>query len=110
MKPVTCYTCGKVGHMSKDCRSNSLDIDKQVSTITNPTDFKPIVCFSCRDVCHKSPQCPKRKKDRVKRVLTQEHKIGRSAKNDIMATFGRKRMPMTLDSGAQISVVSIELV
>jgi len=43
-------------------------------------------------------------------VLIQEDKIERLADNDIMANLGGKRIPMTFDSGAQISVVPIELV
>ena len=50
------------------------------------------------------------KKDRVKRILIHEDKIERLAKNDIMATLGGKRIPMTFNSGAKISVVPIELV
>ena len=37
-------------------------------------------------------------------------KIERLADNDIMATLGGVRIPMTFDSGAQISVIPIELV
>ena len=107
---MACFTCGKVCHILKHCRSKPLDIHRQVSIITNRMDVKPIVCFSCSDVGHKSPQCPNRKKDRVKRILIQQDKIERLAKNDIMATFGDKRIPMTFDSGAQISDFSIELV
>ena len=109
-RPVTCYSCGKVGHMSKEYRSKPLQVQKQTSTNTAPVDTKPIVCFTCSELGHKSPQCPKRRKDKVKRVSIPREKIERLADNDIMATLGGVRLPMTFDSGAQISVVPIELV
>jgi len=34
-KPMTCYTCGKVGHMSKDCRSKPLDTSCKKKTFKN---------------------------------------------------------------------------
>ena len=58
-KPVTCYACDKVGHMSRDCMSKPLESHKQTSTSISPAEVKPLVCFSCREVGHKSPQCPK---------------------------------------------------
>ena len=67
-RPVTCYSCGKVGHMSKECRSKPLQLQRQTNTNTAPVDTKPIVCFTFSEVGHKSPQCPKRRKDKVKRV------------------------------------------
>ena len=109
-KPVTCYACGKVGHMSRDCRSKPLESHKQTSTSISPAEVKPLVCFSCHEVGHKSPQCPKRNKDRVKKVLIQEDQIAHLANNDVMAIVGGVRIPMTFDTGAQISLVPIELV
>ena len=46
-KPLTCYACGKVGHMSRECRSKPLETHKQTSTSISPTDVKPIICFTC---------------------------------------------------------------
>ena len=65
-RPVTCYSCDKVGHMSKECRSKPIQVQRQTSTNTASVDTKPIVCFTCSEVGYKSPQCPKRRKDKVK--------------------------------------------
>ena len=69
-----------------------------------------IVCFTCREVGHKSPQCPKRPKDKVKRVLIPDNKIVHLAANDVMSHIADKRVLMTFDTVAQISLFPIELV
>ena len=94
-----------MGHVSRECRSKQLETHKQASTSVNPTEMKPIVCFTCREVGHKSPQCPKRPRDKGKRVLIPENKIVHLAAND-----ADTRIPMTFGTGAQISLVPIELV
>ena len=72
-KTMTCYHCGKVGHISRDCHTR-LAAEKQATTpgtphvpppaptptLTTKTDKKPIVCFNCHQVGHKSLQCPKK--------------------------------------------------
>ena len=69
-KNISCFFCGKLGHVSCDCRSR-LASDKQatpapshgatlgVPPATPRTERKPIVCFNCHQAGHKSPQCPK---------------------------------------------------
>ena len=66
-KNMTCYHCGKVGYISRDCRTR-LVAEKQATlgmphvpppvptpTLTTKTDKKPIVCFNCHQVGHKCP-------------------------------------------------------
>ena len=35
-KPLTCFACGKLGHMSQECRSRQFDSHKQISTSVSP--------------------------------------------------------------------------
>ena len=47
-KPVTCYACGKTGHMAKECRSKTGETPKV--SIPPTRDVKPITCFICKEV------------------------------------------------------------
>ena len=109
-KPMTCFACGKVGHILKQCRSKQFETHKQANTNLSPTEQKTIVYFTCHEVEHKSSQCPKRPRDKVKRVLIPEDKIVHLAANDVMGKIADTSIPMTFDTGAQISLVPIELV
>ena len=63
--PITCYSCGKIGHPSYLCKS--LKITPQQSTFSNRTPFKEIPrnqqtfgqikCFRCGKHGHKSANC-----------------------------------------------------
>ena len=79
------------------------DNQKQTPLVTTtPTphvDKEEIVCYSCYEVGHKSPQCPKKKKGTVKRI-------------EILVDMPTRyvRIPLTIDSCAQMMVVPLEVV
>ena len=59
---------------------------------------------------HKSPQCPKKPKDRVKRVKIPKDEIVSLGARDILPEVSGITIPVTLDTGADISVVPLEVV
>ena len=65
---------------------------------------------NCKEVGHKSPQCPKKKRERVKRVKILASQVETLGENDVMASVNSNLMPMTLDSGAEMSIVPREFV
>ena len=107
-KSVTCFFCEKLGHMAKECRSRPGEMPK--GNAASSKDVKPIVCFLCNEVGHKSPQCPNKKKEKVKKVKIFAHLIETLSKNDVMASIHNHLLPITLDSGAEISIVPQEFV
>jgi len=115
-KPMTCYNCGKSGHMSRECRSRPLGeaATAPVATAAPVTAAsscnKPdVVCFRCKAKGHKSPDCPSKPKsnrrvqipDREKLVLQSEEMFG---------SVNSCGMSVTIDTGAQISIVPVECV
>ena len=57
--PVRCYTCGKPGHVKKDCRQ---DLDKSPSaakdTEKTKRDLKDMKCFNYQQKGHLATSCP----------------------------------------------------
>ena len=72
--------------------------------------MKPIVCYSCNEVGHKAPQCLLRKKDKVKKVTISADQVETLDTNDVMASVNGQLVPITIDSGAKVSIVPEESV
>ena len=59
---------------------------------------------------HKSPQCPQRPKDKIKRVAIPKNEIVPLGPSDVIAEVAGTKIPLTFDTGAEISLVPVELV
>ena len=119
-KSVNCFYCGKHGHVSCECKARlaSEGSQKQTDPITAPVvntvapqaERKPIVCFACHQLGHKSPQCPKRQQGNVKHIQIPVDCVKALGENELMAQISGISVPITVDSGAQLTVVPEEMV
>ena len=108
--------------MSKECRTR-IAAERASATPTqttenravanNPTagrlDRKTIVCFTCQQKGHKSPQCPQ-KSTRVKRIQIPRSRIVPLKLNELFGSIGGHSLPITCDSGANITEVPEECI
>ena len=123
-----CYICRKPGHFAAECRSR-VGADRQPflkqENVTMPLQqparqdgAKPfrgaprpvaeLTCFQCHQKGHISPNCPTKRKVKKVRILAET--IVSLNSNEIFGEVGPHRMPITLDTGAEITVVPVEAV
>ena len=75
----------------------------------NQKPLSETTCFTCRQKGHISPNCP-RKTSKVKRVKVSEDTIECLRRNEVFGAVGPHRMPVTCDTGAEVTVVPEESV
>ena len=68
-----------------------------------------VTCYNCRQRGHIAPNCPKRN-NKVKRVKVCKDQIVSLRRNEIFGVVGPHRMPVTCDTGAEVTVVPEECV
>ena len=69
-----------------------------------------VTCFYCRQQGHITTTCPKITAAKVKKVKVREDLIERLRTNEVFGAVGPYRMPVTCDTGADITVVPEEAV
>ena len=113
---MTFFHCGKLGHISRECRSRGRpqveEKQKPAQAMHKDRDTKEVICCLCRGSGHKSIECPSKKSGKpnrtVKRVEADPDEIRCLEYNEVVAKIGNTVFPMIIDSGAQISLVPIE--
>ena len=85
---------------------------KKEHVTEKPTSQRPLsdtTCFRCHQKGHISPNCPTRR-NKIKKVKVQEDMIETLRTNEVFGAIGPHRMPITLDTGAEVTVVPEEAV
>ena len=128
-KKGVCFHCGKGGHFAFECRSRlagdkpalprqeapshtQQPQTKETPKATRPgeRDMSQVTCFRCRQQGHISPNCPRKTSSKVKRVKLREDLIEKLRSSEVFGAVGPYRMPITCDTGAEITVVPEEAV
>ena len=123
-KQGTCYYCGKAGHYSQECRARlaSEKPTSQQPSLVVPVvkrepgmgslanrDMAEVTCFRCRQKGHKSTHCPL-KTNRIKKINVPADRMIPLRKNEDFGTIGDHQLPITCDTGAEVTVVPAECV
>ena len=111
-KTGLCFLCGKAGHFARDCKKPSKSVSNTTANLTPAedndkvkTESRVVKCYGCGEVGHKKPDCSN--KNKKAGVV----KVGPSlvlTRNEMLAAVGGISMPVTLDTGADVSVMPEE--
>ena len=110
-----CFKCGELGHRAADCWSQGGQPRTQVASPMNPPrEGKQFTCFTCRTPGHKANECPQRKLTKgnrtIKRIEIGPDELEGLQHNEVVGQIEDAIFPITLDSGAAMSIMPIECI
>jgi len=115
-KPLSCFNCGKSGHISRECRSRpqgeavTAPVATAAPAATTAAKGKgEVLCFRCNGKGHKSPNCPTKPKSNRKVCMNDSEPVI-VQQEELFGSIGSCNLSVTVDTGAQISIVPLECV
>ena len=109
--PLTCFSCGKIGHKAAECwgaGENSIGFVQPAAGSSYSSNSGKITCFTCGEPGHKSTQCPNRDK-KESNLLRQIKAEPKEPVKSVRRIKGRQSMDTRLQMKVNSQVVSVLL-